>query len=847
MQIRFVTQRGCGRIAAHLLGIFIILAIAFPVTITANAAPPASSAVQRSGTNILVTTTDDTLDPGDSLCSLREAIIAANTNTSSGDTPGECPAGTDDRKDIITLAAGATYALTIAGGPEFAARTGDLDIWDNTAETDLIIGVQDHGAATIDASSLGDRIFDIFSAATVNMTGLTLTGGNAVPEAVGEDVGGGGVQIVEGFLTMASSVVTGNSATFGGGIANWDGTVKLSDTIVSDNIGPGAGGGILNSGTLKIENSLISGNAADNGGGGGIWSDDVLYIASTEVSGNRASGGAGLYSQDVTARARISDNTMFRGNTASNMGSGISNDGDLSMNGGEVSGNSADWSAGGIFNRYLATMTLDGVKVADNAANNDGGGGFYNEGTLSLTGATVSGNHANGDGGGILNNGTLTVDSSNLFGNSGQGGGALANLPDAVATVRNGTQVHDNSAGSGGGLFNYARLTVNDSKVADNKAEYGGGLSNWGGELTLSASTVSGNSASASSGGIHNQGGGTVSIEGASVITGNTAVWDGGGINNWDGRVTVRDSTVSNNSVPQSGGGINNLSTGTLVLQAATLSGNTASGNEYSTGGGLANWGGQVAFTASTVSGNSASWAGAITTSGGTLTLDATVVTGNTSSNDAGGIHISNGSEVMVQNGSEISDNHAAYGGGIANWGSTLTIDASTVSGNSAEQSGGGVLNKDGGTTTIQNGSLISGNSATYEGGLSNWDSSDLKVDASTISYNTASWNGGGIGNLGTLTVTGSAFFGNTATRNGDALRSSTGVPDATVVTGSCFVGNGDIAVYNTFTAVQNATQNWWGDASGPSGDGPGSGDSVGDSIDFSDWLTEAPPICGTP
>jgi hypothetical protein len=36
-----------------------------------------------------------------------------------------------------------------------------------------------------------------------------------------------------------------------------------------------------------------------------------------------------------------------------------------------------------------------------------------------------------------------------------------------------------------------------------------------------------------------------------------------------------------------------------------------------------------------------------------------------------------------------------------------------------------------------------------------------------------------------------------------------------------------------------NATNNWWGDASGPSGSGPGSGDKVSGGVIFSNWLTE--------
>ena len=43
------------------------------------------------------------------------------------------------------------------------------------------------------------------------------------------------------------------------------------------------------------------------------------------------------------------------------------------------------------------------------------------------------------------------------------------------------------------------------------------------------------------------------------------------------------------------------------------------------------------------------------------------------------------------------------------------------------------------------------------------------------------------------------------------------------------------------------APDNWWGDPSGPSGDGPGSGDSVFGPIDYGDWLTEAGGVVVTP
>jgi CSLREA domain-containing protein len=488
--------------------------------------------------------------------------------------------------------------------------------------------------------------------------------------------------------------------------------------------------------------------------------------------------------------------------------------------------------------------------------------------TVDLRDLTLTGGGGILGGGGVQNTGTLRVDTSTIFGNV--------------------------TSGTGGGLFNVGHVSLVGSAVSGNSAEYGGGIANWGGEVTLTDTSVSGNTASASAGGIHNKDGGVTTIEAGSVISENSAPWDGGGINNWQGTVILHSSTVSANSAGQSGGGILNLADGTVVVDSSSVNDNQAND-----GGGIANWGGQVSLVDSAVSANDAAWGGGIFASAGALTLEASTVADNTASSGDGGIQMKDGAAVTVRGGSVVSGNSApnGYGGGISNWGSLLTIDASTVRANSASVSGGGILNKDGGTTTIQNGSAISGNTATYEGGISNWGGSFLTVDGSVISGNSASGSAGGIGNLGTvtmsnsriegnsapwgaglwnrdgtmtvsasviyansagnggggilnwnglLTVTGSTLRDNSSVGEGDAFYSSVDAPGATTVTGSCIVGNGTTAFFNDFLAVQTATGNWWGDASGPSGAGPGVGDSVGTNIDFTDWLTAPLEICGS-
>ena len=50
-------------------------------------------------------------------------------------------------------------------------------------------------------------------------------------------------------------------------------------------------------------------------------------------------------------------------------------------------------------------------------------------------------------------------------------------------------------------------------------------------------------------------------------------------------------------------------------------------------------------------------------------------------------------------------------------------------------------------------------------------------------------------------------------------------------------IGNSEYGLANDGGGRVDATYNWWGDASGPSGFGPGDGDAVSDDVDFEPWL----------
>ena len=149
-------------------------------------------------------------------------------------------------------------------------------------------------------------------------------------------------------------------------------------------------------------------------------------------------------------------------------------------------------------------------------------------------------------------------------------------------------------------------------------------------------------------------------------------------------------------------------------------------------------------------------------------------------------------------------------GGGILNAG-TLNLTNGTISTNVAQQGGG--LYNNGGTTTIANSTFLDNSTVKDGGGIHNAGGGSLTVTASTFSGNWShgSWLGGGIFNdASTLTVSASTFAGNTAD-SGAAIASfgSAGTGATATVTNSTFTanlgGNNSINV-STFGAASTLT-----------------------------------------
>ena len=114
--------------------------------------------------------------------------------------------------------------------------------------------------------------------------------------------------------------------------------------------------------------------------------------------------------------------------------------------------------------------------------------------------------------------------------------------------------------------------------------------------------------------------------------------------------------------------------------------------------------------------------------------------------------------EIIAISDLTIRNAQGNFGGGILNGdNATLTITASTLSGNTAAF-GGGTFNS--GTLTILN-STFSGNVAGEGAGIYNSGAGMLTISNSTFSGNTASQTGGATFNLGTLLITNSTVSDN--------------------------------------------------------------------------------------
>lgn len=193
-------------------------------------------------------------------------------------------------------------------------------------------------------------------------------------------------------------------------------------------------------------------------------------------------------------------------------------------------------------------------------------------------------------GGAIQNSGKLTVRNATFSGNTGSNGGAIAN--DAVGTlaVEDSTFSHNTATGVGGAaIISSGPATIDRVALVNNDAPINGGGINVqpGGTVTLSNSTVAGNTSGGLGGGISNLG--TLTVQGTTIA--NNSASSGTAIATGNANVTLAATIVAKQSSsgtacdPANGtivdGGYNLDSDGTCILPASPATGSHSGTDAY--------------------------------------------------------------------------------------------------------------------------------------------------------------------------------------------------------------------------------------------------------------------------
>lgn len=361
---------------------------------------------------IVVTTTEDVVDPDDGVVSLREAVTKANNDAGA---------------DVIQLAAGATYELTICGDPE------DLMTADN--------GRRDLNALDPAGLEIKGTASTVRQQCTGAGAGLLRSGSHLVfpvpftVEGVEFDGGFGvGSLIVSGALRLRDTMVTnfvgppGRSSPYLAAVYATDGVdAERVDVSDNDNVA-----GISSGGDLKVTDSLVARNGGPGLEAGGLWSDGNLTVTRSTVADNTAAdtslpvdewgptGGVKSFGTLSVIDSVVSGNTGFVGGVGTSGGGGsvVVLRSLIEENHGVV--------AGGLSGRLLS---VEHTTIRGNDAALGAGAG----GAGTIADSTIVDNHAivlpsmgvGGAGGGIAARGQMRLFRSTVTGNTAAVGSAL--------------------------------------------------------------------------------------------------------------------------------------------------------------------------------------------------------------------------------------------------------------------------------------------------------------------------------------------------------------------------------------------------------------------------------------
>ena len=295
----------------------------------------------------------------------------------------------------------------------------------------------------------------------------------------------GGALVIDRDLTIKGDLETvtiSRSAAAGSNfrifhITDLDGTpivVTLENLIISGGYDSICGAGLycdFEDAVISVNQCVIKNNQVDTGSGFGAGitiKAGTLALYESSVENNVAAYGAGVLVESMGVFSM--DNSYVAGNHAQGTGIG---------------------QGGGLY--LLGTCSIFQSAIAENKAENSGGGVFIDNSVVTISHSTINDNEAlNGVGGGIYNAGlstnllTSTISGNKAAGSPGQGGGIYVSLPV-------GDPYPEKVSGQARYLF---EMVIRACTIADNNAvNDGGGLGVIQGDVYLYNTILARNSA----------------------------------------------------------------------------------------------------------------------------------------------------------------------------------------------------------------------------------------------------------------------------------------------------------------------------------------------------------------
>jgi len=393
------------RIAGASSPVLLIAALVAVLALVPVSHPATASVVAN-----VVNSLDDDEDEDDAECTLREAIVSANTNTASGPGVGECIGGITNEIDFDID--GCPPACTIQPTVPLPNITRDSTQIDGTSEPDY----DGTPLVTVDGSVISGTI------------GLRFDGNDGLLDSlVVQNFPHWGVWVTGAGVEITDNVIDGN------------GTVNNGGGIIAQTAGPGltvTGNTISNNTTHGIDswsdNAVVSDNTFDNNGAWGV-NLTVQNPAATLTVQNNVVTGSGVFGMLIldgaspTITGNTIDDTHF-------LGMSVAADGAI------VSGNTVTNSGADVDSTTGVGINLrgDNITVTNNVASNNLGSGIAVRGIDVQVGGTGPGDGntltANGDAGVLVRDDDPQTLGVSILGNSifGNGGLGIEHEPDGV-------------------------------------------------------------------------------------------------------------------------------------------------------------------------------------------------------------------------------------------------------------------------------------------------------------------------------------------------------------------------------------------------------------------------------